>query len=68
MVLKPPNETNQAELKSTVQTTRLHGLPDKPLSSLVNKDASKYYFGSSLCADLYDVLTSGQPEGDLAQR
>lgn len=50
------------------QTTRLHGLPNKPAAyQRMHAGSARYYVGTTLCDDLYDLLTKGTNETDLAE-
>ena len=50
-------------------TSRLHGLPDKPLKSHVHQTgSSRYFVGSNRCVGLYEALPEGVNEARLMQK
>jgi hypothetical protein len=64
-----PGKAVTQQLAATTQpTSRLHGLPNKPLFAHHNVGSTKYFVGSNLCEDPYDALTAGWTEVGLAQR
>jgi hypothetical protein len=54
--------------KLTAPTSRLHGLPDKPLTHHYQRGSLRYYVGSNRCTGLYQALTEGFSEARLMQK
>jgi hypothetical protein len=52
----------------TAPTSRLHGLPNKPLTLRAQQGSSRYYVGSNRCRGLFEALTEGSNEAWLVQK
>lgn len=51
-----------ADQTATEPTTRLHRLPNKPLTLHAQKGSSRYYVGSNRSVGLYEAMTKGSNE------
>jgi hypothetical protein len=61
------NVADLPDQTAAMPTSRLHGLPNKPLTR-AQKGSSRYYVGSNRCAGFYEALTEGSNEAKLMQR